>query len=162
MLLTLIKVLATNDLDIIVANIELPPIDIDVMLYEAQENGEVEIDKEKNTIKALKEPEYLYSEPKLYGQIMKLVEHYDKQEANITKSRLEGVVLNPGGFGYPRHDFVCTLFCIEENAKVKKYEIKVPKSKKRPAHTFEFYTLLDHQEYGAKAVNAFIDSFDKK
>ena len=37
MLLTLIKALATNDLDIIVANIELPPIDIDVMLYEAQE-----------------------------------------------------------------------------------------------------------------------------
>ena len=59
MLLTLIKALATNDLDIIVANIELPPIDIDVMLYEAQENSEIEIDKEKNTIKALKEPEYL-------------------------------------------------------------------------------------------------------
>ena len=54
MLLTLIKALNTNDLDIIVANIELPPIDIDVMLYEAQENGEIEIDKEKNTIKALK------------------------------------------------------------------------------------------------------------
>ena len=64
MLLTLIKALATNDLDIIVANIELPPIDIDVMLYEAQENSEIEIDKEKNTIKALKEPEYLYSNPK--------------------------------------------------------------------------------------------------
>ena len=47
-LLTLIKALATKDLDIVVANIELPPIDIDVMLYEAQENGEIEIDKEKN------------------------------------------------------------------------------------------------------------------
>lgn len=162
MLLTLLKALNTNDLDIGVANIELPPIDIDVMLYEAQANGEIEIDKEKNTIKALKEPEYLYSEPKLYGQIMKLIENYDAQEANITKSRLEGVVLNPGGFGYPRHDFICTLYCIEEDAKVKKYEIAVPKSKKRPAHTFEFYTLLDHQEFGAKAVSSFMDKFDKK
>ena len=98
MLLTLLKSLATNDLDIIVANIELPPIDIDVMLYEAQENGEIEIDKEKNTIKALKEPEYLYSNPKLYEKITKLIAYYDGQKANITKSRLEGVVLNPGGF----------------------------------------------------------------
>ena len=160
MLLTLLKSLATNDLDIIVANIELPPIDIDVMLYEAQENGEIEIDREKNTIKALKEPEYLYSEPKLYKQITKLIAHYDSQKANITKSRLEGVVLNPGGFGYPRHDFLCTLFCIEEDAKVKKYEISVPKTKKYPEHTFEFYTYLDHQEFGAKAVNDFISKFD--
>lgn len=162
MLLTLLKSLATNDLDIIVANIELPPIDIDVMLYEAQENGEIEIDKEKNTIKALKEPEYLYSNHKLYKQITKLIAYYDAQEANITKSRLEGIVLNPGGFGYPRHDFICTLFCIEEDAKVKKYEIKVPKTKKRPEHTFEFYTFLDHQEFGAKAVNDFIDRFAPK
>ena len=162
MLLTLIKALATNDLDIIVANIELPPIDIDVMLYEAQENSEIEIDKENNTIKALKEPEYLYSDHKLYEKIMKLIAYYDSQEANITKSRLEGVVLNPGGFGYPRHDFICTLFCVEEDANVKKYEIKVPKSKKRPEHTFEFYTLLDHQEYGSRAVNDFIDRFSSK
>lgn len=160
MLLTLIKALATKDLDIVVANIELPPIDIDVMLYEAQENGEIEIDKEKNTIKALKEPEVLYSDTKLYKQITKLIAHYDSQEANITKSRLEGVVLNPGGFGYPRHDFLCTLFCIEEDAKIKKYEIKVLKTKKRPEHAFEFYTYLDHQEFGAKAVNAFMDKFD--
>ena len=160
MLLTLLKSLATNDLDIIVDKIELQPIDIDVMLYEAQENGEIEIDKEKNTIKALKEPEYLYSNPKLYEKITKLIAYYDGQKANITKSRLEGVVLNPGGFGYPRHDFLCTLFCIEEDAKVKKYEISVPKTKKYPEHTFEFYTYLDHQEFGAKAVNDFISKFD--
>ena len=51
-----------------------------------QENGEIEIDKENNTIKALKEPEYLYSDHKLYEKMMKLIAYYDGQEANITKS----------------------------------------------------------------------------
>ena len=46
----------------------------------------------------IKEPEYLYSNPKLYEKITKLIAYYDGQKANITKSRLEGVVLNPGGW----------------------------------------------------------------
>jgi len=46
---------------------------------------------------------------------------------------------------------------------VKTYEISVPAIKKpfRPANTFIFYTLLDHQEFGSKAVNDFIAQWDK-
>jgi hypothetical protein len=163
MLLTLLKALNTNKLDVVVANISMSPLDIDVLLYESQDRGDVEIDKKKGTIKALKEPESFYQNPHLYSQICKIVGFYDQQEANITRSRLEMIALDPNGTnGYLRHDFFCTLFALEEDAKVNKYSITVPKRGKRPYHEFEFYTFLDHQEFGAKAVNDFIAQFDKK
>lgn len=163
MLLTLIKALKTDNLDIVVSNFELCPLDIDVLLYEAQASGEVEIDKEKNTIKALKEPEELYYDQKLYDQIIKIVGFYDGVESNITRSKLEGIALDPsGGNGYKRHDLVCTLYFIEENAKVKKYEINMPKKGDRPEHTFTFYTLTDHQKFGQEAVDRFIKTFETK
>lgn len=165
MLLTLLKALNTTDLSVLAGNLDMPPLDIDVLLYEAQENGEIEIDKENNKIKRLKEPDYLYSNHHLYEQIRKIVKFYDQQESNITRSRLEMVALNPNGnLGYSNQDFVCTMYAIEQDGSINHYEIEVKgnKKKNRPAHTFKFYTYLDHQEFGAKAVNDFIAQFDKK
>ena len=163
MLLTLLKALGTEDLAEVVRNISLAPIDIDVLLYEAQEKGEVKIDREKNTIKALKQPESIYYNEKLLEQIKKTVRFYDKQGANIARNRLEMVVIDPMGInGYPRHDFYCTMYYIDESGDINKYEIDVPKKGQRPANKFEFYTFEDHQEFGAKAVNNFIDQFKKK
>lgn len=165
MLLTLLKALNTTDLSILAGNLDMPPLDIDVLLYEAQENGEIEIDKENNKIKRLKEPDYLYSNPHLYEQIRKIVKFYDQQGANITRSRLEMGALDPNGnHGYSNQDFVCTMYAIEQDGSINHYEVEVKgnKKKNRPAHTFKFYTYLDHQEFGAKAVNDFVARFDKK
>lgn len=163
MLLTLLKALGTTDLTQVIYNLTMAPIDVDVLLYEAQERGEVEIDKKKNHIKALKEPENLYYNEKLLEQIKKLIRFYDQQEANITRSRLGMVVVDPAGSnGYSRQDYHCTMYYLDESGDVNKYEIDVPKEGKRPAHKFEFYTFLDHREFGAKAVNDFIDQFSKK
>jgi hypothetical protein len=163
MLLTLLKALGSKSLDEVVSKISLSPLDIDVLLYEAQEAGDVEVNREKNTIKPLKEPNQLYYNDKLLSQIKKIIRFYDQQEANIVRSRLEMVAVDPMGvYGYPKHDFYCTLYYLEQSGEVNKYDISVRKRGSRPAHTFEFYTFLDHQEFGAKAVNNFIEQFDKK
>ena len=163
MLLTLLKAVDTKDLEKLVRYMSLPPIDIDVMLYEAIKNGDIEVNKRKGTIKALKAPEEAYFNEKLLEQMKKVIHFYDDQEANITESRLEQIVLDPMGLnGYLKHDFYCTLLKLKMLPEVKKYEIKVAKNGPRPAHTFVFYTFLDHQEFGAKAVNDFIKQFAKK
>lgn len=171
MLLTLLDALKTDDLKTVVGYLDMSPLDIDLLLYEAQENGEVEINKEKAKIKALKPAVDLYYDKVLAVKIIKIIKRYDDQEANITRSRLEEITLNlQGKRGYPIHDFVCTMHAIENGlpvlpgiTDVKTYEISVPAIKKpfRPANTFIFYTLLDHQEFGSKAVNDFIAQWDK-
>lgn len=163
MLLTLLKALNTEDLTKVITSLGLCALDIDVLLYEAQERGEVEIDRKKGIIKALKELEELYYNEKLLEQIKKIIHFYDGQGANITRNRLGMVAVDPmGKYGYAEHDFECTMFYLDEAGDVNKYEIDVPKKGKRPANRFEFYTFLDHQEFGAKAVNNYIDQFKKK
>lgn len=163
MLLTLLKALNTTKLDTIVSRLALAPIDVDVLLYDAQESGDVEIDLKKRKIKALREPDTLYSNTELLTQMRKLIAYYDKQDANITKTRLEMVVLDPAGTnGYPLHDFICSLYVLEQQDDIKKYAISVPKTKDSPAHTFEFYTFLDHEKFGQEAVNDFKKQFEKK
>lgn len=164
MVTTLLKALDTNKLDVLVANMELPPIDIDVMLYEAEEKGEIKIDRKKNRVEILKEPESPYHDARLTHKIAQLIQYYDKQEANITLGRLKSVCVETAtGIGYPRHDFLCSMYVLEQDGDVNTYEISVPEVKnKRPANKFKFYTFLDHQEFGARAVNEYIDQHDKK
>ena len=168
MLPTLLKALDTTDLGRVVGYLSMAPIDIDLMLYEAQDNGEVEINKEKGTVKLLKEPEDIYYSVDLAPKLVKIIQRYDMQGSNITRSRLEEITLALNGkYGYPIHDFICTLYALTEGKvylypKVNKYDISLPEiKKKRPYHLFEFYTFLDHQEFGAKAVNAAIDQWSK-
>ena len=166
MLLTLLKALDTTDLMTVVKSLTLSPLDIDILLYDAQEAGEVEIDKEKGTITALKEPAYIYYDEVLANKLIKIMRKYDEQEANITRNRLEQITLDlVGGHGCTIQDFLCTLYALEQNTipgmvQVNKYEISVPEIKKvRPANTFVFYTLTNHQEFGEKAVKEYVDHF---
>lgn len=168
MLLTLLKALNTTDLQKVVGHLSLAPLDIDLLLYDAQESGEIAVDKTKGKITALKEPANLYYDDKLADKLVRMISRYDEQEANITRNRLEEVTLALGmPHGYPIHDFMCTMYALEQGAAtgcptVNRYEISVPEiKKKRPANTFVFYTLLPHQEFGSKAVNDFIAEWDK-
>lgn len=165
MLLQLLQALNTTDLLKVVTHLSLPPLDIDLLFYQAAEDGEVKIDKATNQIEALKKPEKPYYEPELAGKLLAIIKRYDEQEANITYTRLEQITLDLAGrYGYPIQDFICTLYCLEHNLipdfpKVYAYELTAPKHKKRPENTFKFFTLLDHQEFGAKAVNQYIASW---
>jgi hypothetical protein len=166
MLLTLIKALATTDITEVVQNLSLATIDIDLLLYEAQDKKEIEINKKKNKVKLLKETGSLYYSLPLAKRLVDMIKRYDSLEANVTLNRLREIVLG-GRYGYPVHDFVCTLYALENNAihgvsPLHKYTISVPEiKKKRPANTFVFYTFLDHEEFGRKAVNKFLDTWQK-
>ena len=169
MLLTLLKALDTDDLMTVLKHLSMAPLDIDLTLYAAQNDGEVEIDKTTGKIKALKEPDFIYCDEVLADKLSRIISEYDRQEANITRSRLEQITLDLAGtHGYPIHDFICTMYAMEQGEvrgmmPLHKYDISVPAIKKvRPANTFTFYTYTNHQEFGAKAVNEYIDSFDKK
>lgn len=178
MLLQLLKALDTTDLKVVVGSLSMSPLDIDLVLYEAQENGGVDVDRDKGTIKALKEAEP-YFDAELAKKLCDTMGFYDRQEANVTRGRLEQNALDlnalsaasgdpRGRYSYPVHDFVCTMYALENGQvpdmpKVYKYVIEVPEIKKvRPFNRFEFFTLEDHQEFGAKAVQVFIDQFNKK
>lgn len=169
LLQTLLKALDTTDLKTVVGHLSMSPLDIDLLLYDGKENGIVEINKQKGTIKLVDtESVGKYYDATLADKLIKIIKQYDNQQANITRNRMEQITLDlVGKHGYPIHDFVCTIYLLEQNAigypKVNKYDISVPEIKgKRPANTFTFYTLLDHQEYGAKAVNDYIDTFGNK
>lgn len=167
MLPTLIKALNTDDTLKIVSHLSLPPIDIDLLLYEGQESGVLEVSKDKKKIKLLKNPTELYYNSELLDKIKSIIKHYDRQEANITYNRLFEIACNLNHpnekYGYLKHDFVCTMYYLEESGDVNFYQINVPAIKdKRPYNEFKFYTFLDHQEYGAKAVSDFIDQFSDK
>lgn len=167
MLLTLLGALNTTDLKQVAGHLSMAPLDIDLLLYKAQEDGDISIDKKKGKIKALKE-EPIYYDAALAQKLIAIIKQYDLQEANITRNRLEEITLALNGrWGYPIHDFICTLYALEqgvvpEQPKLYRYEIGVPEIKdKRPYNLFIFYTFLDHKEFGTKAVNDFVAQWDK-
>lgn len=167
MLLTLIKALDTNKLIDVVGSISLPPIDIDLMLYNAQENGFIELSEDKQKLTVLKDTDEVYYDAGLLNKIRNIIRHYDRQEANITYNRLFEIVCNLNHpnerYGYAIHDFVCTMYQVDNSSDIKTYEIEVPEVKdKRPYNKFKFYTFVNHQEFGARAVNDFIDQFNDK
>lgn len=181
MLLQLLEALGSDKLSFVVQHMSMAPIDINLHLYEGQHKGEIEVVKEKNRITALKKPDAPYYNSELADKIVRLIREYDRQEANITLTRLQqdvldimgqlylpnGQIQRPGQFGYPTHEFICTLYALEQGQvpgySIKKYEIEVPAVKnKRPYSKFVFYTELDHQEYGARDVRNYIAQFDNK
>lgn len=164
MITTLILAIGNGNLQEIIKHLTLSPLEIDVALYDGQSNGEIEVDKSRGVVSILKQPDTLYSNLKLEENILKIIGYYNAQSADITLSRLEQDALDPvGGHGYKRHDLYCTLYKLENEGKINKYEISVPAIKKpfRPANTFIFYTLTDHQEFGSKATLDFIKQWDK-
>lgn len=168
MLPTLIKALNTTDLMEVVKHLSLPPIDINLLLEDAINDGTIQVDKKKGKVSLLVEPSLVHYDRELADKILRTIDSYDKQQANVTRSRLEQDVLGLGGqYGYPIHEFICTMYAIEQgvvshHSPVYTYEIKVPEIKdKRPENIFQFYTCFDHQEFGARAVNKFIDQWTK-
>lgn len=168
MILTLLKALNTTKLQEVVGCLSMAPLDIDLLLYDAQDAKQVAIDKKTGKITALLDESAPYYNSELASKLLRIVRRYDEQEANITRNRLEEITLDlAGSHGYPIHDFICTLYALEQGKaagfpKLNRYEISVPGIKgKRPPNTFVFYTLVDHQEYGAKAVNDFIEQWGK-
>lgn len=170
----LTKVLDTTDLNEIVGNFDAPALDMNLAIWAGEEAGEIETDREKDTIKILKEvqPD---SDPDLRNKILRIIQHYAKNEANITRGRLNTQIKDPtNGRGYAWHEYICAVQHLIDDGTVIQDVITMPeksemrtgkkgKQKKviiRPAHVFAFLCLPENgdqnAEWNAREVNKWI------
>lgn len=176
-ILYLLKILETDKVSELVANIEATPLDIDLALEDAQANGEIEIDKENDHIKPLKNHE-VSCDMDLANKLLRTIQNYVKQETNITRGRMTALIKDPTtGQGYAWHDYITAMQYLIDTGQVIQEIVDVPEAKKRftdkkgrekvkvirPAHKFAFLCLEgnDNQEWNARVVNKWIDDFAK-
>lgn len=161
-ILYLLKILDTSKLSELVAVIDLPPLDMNLALWGAIDAGEIEIDEDKDRVKALKEAE-AWHEPDLSNKLLRVIQHYAKNESNITVGRLNSYMKDPAsGVGYKVHEYLMSMQYLIDNGQVTEDMISVPKTPKRPYHKFVFLCLPENPnaEWNAKAVNKWIANFE--
>jgi hypothetical protein len=175
----IVKCLETDSIEELVGNIDAAPLDMNLAIWEAIDEGFIEVDDDKGTIKLLKEPE-LSSDPELKNKILRTIQHYARDEVNITRGRLNSQVKDMStGKGYAWHEYLIAVQHLIDGELIVADEVKVPQATKkftdkkgrkkekviRPAHTFVFLGLAENaeknEEWNARAVNKWIDEFEQ-
>lgn len=164
-ILYLLHILQSNKIKDLVENIDLPPIDINLAVWDALDAKQIEVDEEKGTIKAL--VDYTEScDHDLADKILRVVRHYAAQSTNITRGTLNGVIKDPtSDKGYSWHDYLMALQWLIDTGAIVEDIVAVPAVKnKRPAHTFVCLGLPnnDNEEWNAREINKWIAQFEKK
>lgn len=164
-ILYLLHILKTKKLSELVANIDAPMLDINLAIWEAEKNGDVEINVEKDTIEALRPHEVTFDSD-LADKLMKVVKHYHSKEMNITRGRLNALAKNAGSdFNYPYHTYVTTLQYLIDSEQIFEEVISVPEIKnKRPYHKFVFLCSPGNpnEDWNREEVNKWIANWNKK
>lgn len=175
----LLKILETDKVSELVANIEATPLDIDLALEDAQANGYIKIDKENDKIEVLKEAEPSRDED-LANKLLRTIQNYSRQQTNITRGRMNALIKDPmTGRGYNWHDYITSLHYLIDTGVIEQAVVDVPRAVKkfidkkgrqkekeiRPAHKFAFLQLPENgennAEWNARIVNNWIDDFAK-
>lgn len=157
----LLKILNTTKLSELVANIDLPPLDMNLAIWDSIKAGEIEVDENNDKIRALVEPEVSF-EPELASKILRLIQHYASKEINVTRGTLNSAIKDPAtGNGYAWHEYIAALQYLIDTGQVIEQQISVPKTKSRPYHKFVFLCLEDNpnEEWNAREVNKWIANF---
>lgn len=160
----LLKILNTNKISELVANIDLPPLDINLLIWDAVKAGQIEVDEKKDRIKALVDPEITFDSD-LANKLLRVMQHYAAQETNITRGRLNSSIKDPAtGKGYAYHEYLMALHYLIESGQIVQEDISVPKAGERPYHKFAFLSFPDNpnEEWNAREVNKWIANFNKK
>lgn len=182
----LLKILNTESLPELVANIDMAPIDMNLAIWEAIDRGEIKVDEEeqvgehKGSVRLLVEPEPS-SDPDLKNKVLRVIQHYAREETNVTRGRLNGYVKDPStGQGYPWHEYLMAVQhlidgelvvqdVIDVPASIKRFKDKKGRDKEkmlRPPHKFAFLGLADNAEknaeWNAKAVNKWIADIEEE
>lgn len=162
-LLYLLKILDTKKLSELVANIDLPPLDTNLAIWDAIDADEVEIDEDKDRVTPLKTWQ-ASSDPELTNKLIRVIQHYAANQTNITRGRLNSYIKDPvSSRGYPWHEYLMAVGHLVDEGHVVEEVISVPGVKKiRPPHKFVFLGLPenDNAEWNAKAVNKWITDFE--
>lgn len=159
----LLKILDTNKLSELVANIDLPPLDMNLLIKDAEKAGEIEVDMNEDKVSALKEPEITFSAD-LINKLLRTMQHYEAEQVNITRGRLNSLIKDPAtGFGYHWHEYLTSLQSLIDAGQIEEEVVNVPKTGDRPYHKFVFLQFPgnDNEEWNAREVNKWIENFNK-
>lgn len=160
----LLKILNTNKLSELIANIDLTPLDLNLILGDAEDAGEIEVDRKKDKVKALKEPEITFDSD-LASKLLRTMKQYEKRQTNITRGRLNSLIKDPAsGVGYGYHEYLMALHYLIDSDQIKEEVVKVPKNGDRPYHVFVFLQFVDNpnDDWNRAIVNKWIAEFSKK
>lgn len=160
----LLKILDTNKLSELVGNIDLAPLDLNLILGDAEAAGEIEVDRAKDTVKALKEPEITFDSD-LASKLLRTMQQYQKRKTNITRGRLNSLIKDPAtGVGYGYHEYLMALQYLIDTDQIEQEVVKVPKTKDRPYHIFAFLQFPGNpnEDWNRNVVNKWIADFAKK
>lgn len=160
----LLKILNTKKLSELVANIDLPPLDLNLLIWDAEKAGEIEVNLEKDKVTALTEPEITFDSD-LASKLLRTLQHYEVREINATRGRLNSLIKDPStGEGYPYHEYLLALNYLTESGQVIEMPVEVPKTGKRLYKKFVFLCFPDNdnETWNKKEVNNFIANWNKK
>lgn len=144
-------------------NIDLAPLDINLLLGDAEEAGQIEVDRTKDKIKALTEPEITFNAD-LANKLLRTMQQYEKRELNITRGRLNSLIKDPvTGTGYGYHEYLMALHYLIDSGQIQEEVVDVPKAGKRPAHKFVFLQFPDNpnEDWNRGVVNKWIANWHK-
>ncbi len=162
-ILYLLKILKTNKISELVANIDAPFLDINLAIWDAAKNGDVEIDELKDKITPIKTHEVTFNAD-LANKLLRTMQHYAARDTNITRGRLNNLVKNNGTeFNYHWHEYLMALQYLIDSGQIEEQVISVPKSLKRPYHKFVFLCFPDNpnEEWNSREVNNWIANWEK-
>lgn len=157
-ILYLAKILEVKKISNLVSEIDAPLLDINLALFDAEEAGEIELDRKKDKIKLLKEPTPSCDE-EIADKLLRVITHYTKKEINITVGKLTSWAKTPAmDYNYPYHEYICALQWLIDTGKITEEIMTIPKSGKRPFHRFVFLCLPenDNQEWNAREINKWL------
>lgn len=145
-------------------NIDLPPIDINLAIWDAVNDGWIEVDEKKDKITPLRVPEVSF-DADLSNKLIRVIQHYASKEINVTRGTLNSVIKDPTtDRGYPWHEYIMALHYLIESGQVVEEIVGVPKEGKRPYHKFVFLCLPenDNDEWNKREVNKFVANWRKQ
>jgi hypothetical protein len=177
----LLKILNTESLPELVANIDLPALDMNLAIWESIDRGEIEVDEPNGTVKLLLAEVEPSSDPDLKNKVLRVIQHYARENTNVTRGRLNSYVKDPvSGQGHPWHEYVMAVQHLIDGDLVEQEVIEVPEGKKtfvkkngkkkekviRPAHKFAFLGLTSNHElnhdWNQKTVDKWIADIDQQ
>lgn len=160
----LLKILKTNKLSELVANIDLPPLDMNLAIRDAEKAGQVKVDVDKDRITGLVEPEITFDSD-LANKLLRTLQYYEAEEINATRGRINSLIKDPEtNLGYPYHEYLMALHYLIDSGQIQEDVVSVPKSGDRPYHKFVFLSFPDNpnEEWNAREVNKWIANWNKK
>lgn len=161
----LLKILDTDKISELMAVIDLPPIDANLAIWDAEKAGQIEINEEKGLVRALVEPEQSFDSD-LASKLLRVMQKYQSEEINVSLGYLTKLMKDPETtLGYGNHEFLMALQYLIDSGQIEKDVISVPEIKgKRPFHKFVFLQFPDNpnDDWNRNEVNKWIANWEKK